>query len=137
MSSVACVLQCGGIWIGGKGWGLTWKMVQGVVKPRISDSIYGKCHINLSSEDKEILDSQPTVEDDEAVVPVVASTEAADTDEEEDVAPAPTPAPVPAKKVILKKAEPVQAPAPTPAPIVDEPVKKMVVKKKVVAGAAK
>jgi len=31
MSNIACVLQCGGIWIGGKGWGLTWKMIQGVV----------------------------------------------------------------------------------------------------------
>jgi hypothetical protein len=66
------------------------------------------------------------------------STDAVDTDdEEEDVAPPPTPAPVPAKKVILKKADPVQAPAPTPAPVAEEPVKKMVVKKKVVTGAAK
>ena len=137
LSSVACVLQCGGIWIGGKGWGLTWKMVQGVVKPRISDSVYGKCHINLSSEDKEILDSQPTAEvEDEDVAPVVVSTDAADTDEEEDAvtqAPAPAPAPVPVKKVILKKADPT----PAPAPVAEEPAKKMVVKKKVVAGAAK
>ena len=135
LSSVACVLQCGGIWIGGKGWGLTWKMVQGVVKPRISDSVYGKCHINLSDEDKEILESQPTAEvEDEEVAPVVTSTDAADTDEE-DAAPAPTPAPVPVKKVILKKADPT--PATVSAPVVEEPVKKMVVKKKVVAGATK
>jgi hypothetical protein len=114
-------------------------MVQGVVKPRISDSVYGKCHINLSSEDKEILESQPTLEvEGEEAAPVVVSTDAVDTDdEEEDVAPPPTPAPVPAKKVILKKADPVQAPAPTPAPVAEEPVKKMVVKKKVVTGAAK
>ena len=136
LSSVACVLQCGGIWIGGKGWGLTWKMVQGVVKPRISDSVYGKCHINLSNEDKEILDSQTTVEaeDDEVTVtPVVVSTDAADTDDEADEVVEAPPTPVPMKKIVLKKAEPV----PTPAPIVEEPVKKMVVKKKVVAGAAK
>ena len=25
-SNIASVLQCGGIWIGGKGWGLTWKL---------------------------------------------------------------------------------------------------------------
>ena len=136
LSSVACVLQCGGIWIGGKGWGLTWKMVQGVVKPRITDSIYGKCHINLSNEDKEILESQPTAEDEE-VAPVVVSTDAADTDEEEEAAPAPTPAPIPVKKVILKKAEPTPAPAPVAVPVVEEPAKKMVVKKKVVTGAAK
>ena len=133
LSSVACVLQCGGIWIGGKGWGLTWKMVQGVVKPRITDSVYGKCHINLSSEDKEILESQPIVaEDEETPETVVTSTEAADTDEEEDVVHPPIP--VPAKRVILKKAEP---PTPASTPIVNEPVKKMVVKKKVVTGASK
>ena len=34
MSNVACVLQCGGLWFGGKGWGLTWKVNQIVVKPR-------------------------------------------------------------------------------------------------------
>ena len=31
-SNVASVISCGGIWIGGKGWGLTWKLVQCVVK---------------------------------------------------------------------------------------------------------
>ena len=50
-SNIACILQCGGIWIGGKGWGLTWKLVQCVVKPRVSVSITGKCHIQLSDED--------------------------------------------------------------------------------------
>jgi hypothetical protein len=138
LSSVACVLQCGGIWIGGKGWGLTWKMVQGVVKPRISDSVYGKCHINLSSEDKETLESQTTVEaeeDDVEVTPVVVSTDAADTDDEVDeVVEAPPPTPVPMKKVVLKKAEPASTPTPVP---VAEPAKKMVIKKKVVAGVAK
>ena len=58
MSSVACVLQCGGIWIGGKGWGLTWKLIQCVVKPREIISVYGKCQIQLSTEYREILDKQ-------------------------------------------------------------------------------
>lgn len=136
LSNIACVLQCGGIWIGGKGWGLTWKMIQGVVKPRISDSVYGKCHISLSSEDKEALESQPAApaEEEETVAaaePAIVSTEAADTDDEEEApAPAPAPPPAPPKKVVVKKAEPVAAPAPA-----EEPAKKMVVKKKVVAGA--
>jgi len=88
LSSVACVLQCGGIWIGGKGWGLTWKLIQCVVKPREVVSVYGKCHIQLSSEDREALDSQqvpeaddmPTADDDDTPVvippplPLVRST---------------------------------------------------------------
>jgi hypothetical protein len=140
LSSIACVLQCGGIWIGGKGWGLTWKMVQGVVKPRISDSVYGKCHINLSSEDKEALESQPAAVEEDAVEEEkkVADTTAEDSDEEVEAAPAPTPAPSPApalvKKVVVKKAEPAPVPAPVAA---EEPAKKMIIKKKVVAVAAK
>jgi hypothetical protein len=134
LSNIACVLQCGGIWIGGKGWGLTWKMVQGVVKPRVSDSVYGKCHINLSSEDKEALESQPATVDEDAVEEEkkVVDTTAEDSDEEVEAAPAPTPAPspAPAKKVVVKKAA---EPAPAPAPAAEEPAKKMVIKKKVVA----
>jgi len=137
LSNIACVLQCGGIWIGGKGWGLTWKMVQGVVKPRVSDSVYGKCHINLSSEDKEALESQPAPVDEDAVEEEkkVVDTTAEDSDEEVEAAPAPAPTPAPAKKVVVKKAaEPAPAPAPAPAPVAaEEPAKKMVIKKKVVA----
>jgi len=133
LSNIACVLQCGGIWIGGKGWGLTWKMVQGVVKPRVSDSVYGKCHINLSSEDKEALESQPAAVDEDAVEEEkkVVDTTAEDSDEEVEATPAPTPAPspAPAKKVVVKKAA-----EPAPAPVAaEEPAKKMVIKKKVVA----
>ena len=72
LSNVACVLQCGGIWIGGKGWGLTWKMIQCIVKPREIVSVYGKCRIQLSDEDLDTMEKQE-VEDppqaDEEVAP--------------------------------------------------------------------
>ena len=58
LSNVACVLQCGGIWIGGKGWGLTWKMIQCIVKPREVVSVYGKCRIQLSDEDLDTMEKQ-------------------------------------------------------------------------------
>ena len=87
LSNVACVLQCGGIWIGGKGWGVTWKLIQCVVKPREVVSIYGKCHIQLSEDERGQIDSQQINEevevDEEAAVVVQAKP-----------APAPTPAPV-------------------------------------------
>ena len=63
LSSVACVLQCGGIWIGGKGWGLTWKLIQCVVKLREIQSIYGTCQIELSNEERESIDNQKIKED--------------------------------------------------------------------------
>jgi hypothetical protein len=48
LSKVMCVIQCGGIWIGGKGWGITWKTTQCVVEPRESDEpTPGKCQIPL------------------------------------------------------------------------------------------
>ena len=97
LSKVACVLQCGGIWIGGKGWGLTWKLIQCVVKPLEVVSVYGKCHIELSPEDQEIIDKQPIMESDDTedgvypvpkqtvVAPIkeVVSTFVEDSDDEE------------------------------------------------------
>ena len=140
-SNVACVLQCGGLWFGGKGWGLTWKLVQCVVKPQEVVSVYGRCHIQLSMDDITKMDSSAAIkddEDDEEPVAAPVSTEVEDSDAEDEPAPVATPA-APVKKVIKKAA----APAPAPAPVAEaEPEeeaeaaaapKKKVLKKKVVA----
>ena len=147
MSSVACVLQCGGIWIGGKGWGLTWKLVQCVVKPREVISVYGKCQIQLSSEECEMLDKQEIKEDVEheleesSAQPVqvketkqIVNTKVEDSDEEvEEVVQAPI-----VKKIIKKPI--VQEPAAVEpvaevAEVAEEPVaavESVVTKKKIV-----
>ena len=117
-SKIACTLQCTGMWVGGKGWGLTWKFISGVVKPKVSESVRGKCHITLSTSDLERMEassSRPEVDEDEeeeietpVARPVSApvSTVVEDSDEEEDapaaVAPAPEPPKV-VKKVVKKK----------------------------------
>ena len=141
LSQVACVLQCGGLWKGGKGWGLTWKLVQCVVKPREVVSVYGKCRVLLSDEERGAIDSQ-VIKDDETPVESVFqksetqhSVEAEDSDEEEEVAdivaqevePEAEPEPAPKKKVVKKKVE-------EPEP--EAPKKKVVNKKKVVAEEA-
>ena len=55
-SNVALVLQCGGLWfINGK-FGVTWKLVQGMVRPRAS--LRGKCHIKLGASDRATLQKQ-------------------------------------------------------------------------------
>ena len=134
LSQVACVLQCGGLWKGGKGWGLTWKLVQCVVKPREVVSVYGKCRVLLSEEERGAIDSQE-IKDDEAPVESVFQksetqhdVQAEDSDEEEvadivaqEVEPE---VEVPKKKVVKKKVE-------EPEP--EAPKKKVVKKKKVVA----
>jgi len=130
-SNVAAVLQCGGLWFGGKGWGLTWKLVQCVVKPQEVVSVYGRCHIQLSSDEISKMDAPaPSVDDDEDSAPVSAapvSTEVDDSDAEDE----PEPAPVPVKKTVVKKAVPEPVVAETA--VEEEPAapkKKKVVKKK-------
>jgi hypothetical protein len=117
-SNVACVLQCGGLWFGGKGWGITWKLNQCVVKPHVQETVFGQCHIQLSSDDIQNIETQPVPaeEEEEESVPASreVSTAVADSDEEADE-PAPEPEPKPVvKKAVVKKAEPVAAPAPAP-----------------------
>lgn len=131
MSKVACVLQCGGLWFGGKGWGVTWKLNQCVVKPQEIISVYGKCHIALSTDEITNMDkpvAETEVEDDEEAVPAStpSQTLVADSDEEEAAEPAPAPV---VKKVVKKVEAPVEVATAEPAA---EPAKKKVVKKKVV-----
>ena len=62
-SNVALVLQCGGLWfINGK-FGVTWKLVQGMVQPRAS--LRGKCHIRLGASEREVLKKQAQKESQE------------------------------------------------------------------------
>ena len=93
-SNVACVLQCGGIWIGGKGWGVTWKLIQCVVKPREVVSIYGKCHIQLSEDERGLIEGQQINEDEDVEEPIVAVKAA--------FAPVPTPVPTPTPAPVAK-----------------------------------
>jgi hypothetical protein len=130
MSQVACVLQCGGIWIGGKGWGLTWKLIQCVVKPREIQSVYGKCQIKLSNEEIMVMESQEIKED------VVAETEstvlkssvdntfADNSDDEGEESSKPT-LEVTTESIVEQTTEPVHP------PIVEEQPKKRIVRKKV------
>lgn len=147
LSTVACVLQCGGIWIGGKGWGVTWKLVQAVVKPKITDSVFGKCHIQLTDEDQSAIENNDVAEDgDDVPAPAPSAkvggssntaptpsvnTQVADSDEEdEEEVPAPVPTPV--KKVIALPSEVpkvvVEAPKVETTAAVKKVVKKVVSK---------
>ncbi len=124
-SHVACVLQCGGLWFGGKGWGITWKLTQCVVKPTEVISVLGRCHIQLT--DEELSSAQVAQSDDEASnndtaaiadTPVVDDSEEDEDEEEEE--------PVVVKPVIKRKKKPEPEPEPEPEP---QPKKKVVRKK--------
>jgi len=110
-SHVALVIQCGGLWFANGKFGITWRLFQGVVKPKAT--MRGVCQIQLSTDDKErmikqsaALDDDIEEEDDEPT-----STEVEDSDEEEDI-----------KEEVAAAIE-VKAP---------EPIKKKIIKKKVV-----
>ena len=134
MSQVACVLQCGGIWIGGKGWGLTWKLIQCVVKPREIQSVYGKCQIKLSSEEIMVMESQEIKEDVVEVEPskssssstnVVVNTFADNSDDEGEESTKPTSEVVTNEVVVEQTIEPVNPPT------TEEQPKKRVVRKRI------
>ena len=84
MSNVACVIQCGGLWFGGKGWGITWRVKQIVVKPREVVSIFGKCHVNLSDKDIEAMETPSTDVNEETVSNNNNNLQVVDSDEDED-----------------------------------------------------
>jgi hypothetical protein len=143
LSQVACVLQCGGIWLGQKGWGVTWKVIQCVVKPREVVSVYGQCRVMLTEDERGAIATQNINEDDADVSETVFTksetvshnVEAEDSDDEmPDIVAEPVEepaAPVMKKKIVKKKA--------TEEAVSDEvPVvkKKMVKKKKVVEAEA-
>jgi hypothetical protein len=133
LSKVASTIQCTGVWIGGKGWGLTWKLIQAVVKPKESEDIRGKCQIKLSEDDKKTIETQevdfedPDNDDIPAPKKVPVDTTVEDSDEENAE---------PVKKPKLVIEVPIEAPVEVPVEVpVEAPktVVKKVVKKKVVA----
>ena len=79
-TNVATVIQCGGIWFANGKFGVTWKLVQAVVKPK--QTLKGQCFITLSNEDKNVLASQDVDDDNEGEVK--QSIEVADSSDEDD-----------------------------------------------------
>ena len=126
-SNVASVISCGGIWIGGKGWGLTWKLVQCVVKPQIMESVFGKCHIQLSEEEVESIEKKPETKEKEVVVPP-SYTE--DSDQEYEPVTTTTKAKVPEPVVVAEPEvlEPEPEVEPEPVEVAEAPKKKIIKK---------
>jgi hypothetical protein len=135
-SNVMSIIQCGGIWVGGKGWGLTWKLTQCVVKPMVMESVLGGLRLNITPEQSEAMNKEvpksseePVVEEEEEKAPV--NTYVQDSDDEEPVK-KPVKEPEQLKEEVVAKPEPVKEevvaePEPAAKPT---PVKKKVVKKK-------
>ena len=109
-SHIAAVIQCGGLWFANGKFGITWRLFQGVLKPKAT--MRGVCQIQLSGEDKDRMVKQTLPddeeEDNEDNAPATNDVEDTDDDEEEvikqEVAQVVREAePVVVKKVIKKK----------------------------------
>jgi len=129
-SNVICMLQCGGIWVGGKGWGLTWKLAQCVVKPQEMESVFGKCNIMISDE----ASAEINKDLDETKYPEAAAEESSsyveDSDDDQPMAKAvPVPTPVPVAAPVVAAEAPVPVVAPSEDGEGEKKKKKMVVKK--------
>ena len=127
-SHVVTMIQCGGLWFANGKFGVTWRLVQGIVQPKLS--MRGRCHLSLTPSEsvklqveaeKQQQQQQFCDDDDVSSACPVSVTETADSDdgesdEEDDgglvsrmpslpVAAAPPVQPVEApKKKIIKKA---------------------------------
>jgi len=101
---VAVVLQCGGLWFANGKFGVTWRLFQGVVKPKAT--MRGKCHIFLDAADKEKLAKQDIPGDEEEEDDDVDNTQVDDSEDETPQIKAEVAAAIeetPVKKVIKKK----------------------------------
>jgi hypothetical protein len=110
-SNICCTLMCGGIWITGSKFGVTWKLSQCAVKPPETFE-KGKCYIPGLAQDS----TYGSDGEDEVPTPTPTPTST----------PTPTPVAVAADPVAEPTPEPASEPAPEPAA---EPVKKVSKKK--------
>lgn len=96
MSHVVTMIQCGGLWFANGKFGVTWRLVQGIVQPRLS--MRGRCHLSLTpsetvklqteADKQQQQEQQQFCEDDEvpSSVPVTETVDSDDgeSDEEDD-----------------------------------------------------
>lgn len=113
-SDAALIITCGGLWFAGGSFGVTWRLVQAVLKPK--PSLRGKCHITLDDDEQRRItapskfqshddDSVPSSTGGGASAAHEVDVEDSEEDEEE-AAPMQRPPAVaapPAKKIIAKK----------------------------------
>lgn len=129
-TNVATVIQCGGLWFANGKFGVTWRLVQAVVKPK--ESLLGKCFINLSADEKATMSKSAPGDDDDdesdtethvqnTVQVVDSSDDEVEDDEMDDTAPVTpqkevataieeaAPPPAPKKKVVARRKKTVEA----------------------------
>lgn len=107
--NLATVIRCGGLWFANGKFGVTWRLVQAMVKPRAT--LKGRCFIQLTPADKTRLESQADPDEEDTATNEVSMEIAEDSDDDDsgsaaaavEAAPEPEPVPPPAPKKVVKK----------------------------------
>ena len=128
-SHIAVSIQCGGIWFANGKFGVTWKLFQAIVKPKMS--LKGKCHIKLDEEEKTKIVSQvvPTDVDGDADGGEHDHDNVSAIIEDDDDEPAAAPVAKTASTPVAKPTPVVAAPAAAAAAGGDAASKKKIVRK--------
>lgn len=108
-SNVACIIRCSGIYFVNGKFGVTWRLVQAVVKPRAS--LQGKCHIKLCEDEVESLENQKEEEEeqeqedlsDNEEMPLQEEQKQEEPEQEEEEEPEPVVEVKPKKKKVVRK----------------------------------
>jgi hypothetical protein len=83
LSKVKCILNCGSLWISAMGWGVTFKLVQCIVKTEAVMSIFEKCHLQMAPDEMDAKADVPAPAKAAAAAPAPAvETMVDDSDEE-------------------------------------------------------
>jgi hypothetical protein len=128
-SHIAVSIQCGGIWFANGKFGVTWKLFQAIVKPKMS--LKGKCHIKLDEEEKTKIVSQvvPTDVDGDADGGEHDHDNVSAIIEDDDDEPAAAPVAKTASALVAKPTPVVAAPSAAAAAGGDAASKKKIVRK--------
>uniref|UniRef100_A0A6C0L0Q3 Uncharacterized protein n=1 Tax=viral metagenome TaxID=1070528 RepID=A0A6C0L0Q3_9ZZZZ len=116
-SNIACVIQCGGIWMANGNFGVSWKLFQAKYKENIQLEVgKGVCHVPLSEEDSSKMAVSGSSEDE--TTNIAGNTTMVESDDEGE----------PETEVVAEQS--VQIEEQEPVPVEQKPKKKRVVKKK-------
>jgi hypothetical protein len=121
-SNIACVIQCGGVWMANGNFGVSWKLFQAKYKESLQLEVgKGVCHVPMSHDDTSKM-AETSSSGDETVIATNGTMVESD-DEEEEV--------VKEETVANSEAENTEEPTPTEdAEPEQKPKKKRIVKKK-------
>lgn len=122
--NLATIIRCGGLWFANGKFGVTWRLVQAVIKPRAT--LKGRCFIQLSESDRSRLEKQAD-DDCEENDDVAVSMEVESSDDE-----APELKLAPTQEAVAstpREETPAVSESPPPAPVKKKKVVKRVKKK--------